>query len=45
MAKTDSVIITLDQQESHIEEPVDIPEPRSKRFKPSVQNNVCKHIL
>ena len=41
MAKTDSVIKTLHQQESHMAELVDISEPRRKRLKPSVQNNVC----
>ena len=37
MAKTDSVTVTLEQQESPIKGPVDTPEPRKKRFKPSTQ--------
>jgi len=41
IAKTDSVIKTLHQEESHMAELVDISEPRSKRLKRSVQNNVC----
>ena len=41
MAKTGSVAITLEQQDTPITKSADTPEPHSKKFKPNTQRNVC----